>query len=112
MPRAQTHSGHRQVGQTGEKKIAAAVLVLQYPTVLCDSAAYLNNIYAGVQVDGSFGILAVLFILVGVKDVGAVGELRQVEVPPFEHLRFTAREKQVRVSDQRGLKTSQQRNVG
>lgn len=62
------------------------------PTILCDSAAYLNDIYAGVQVDGSFGVLAVLFVLVGVKAVGAVGELRQVEVPPFEHLRFTARD--------------------
>lgn len=56
------------------------------------SPVYLNNIYAGVQVDGSFGVLAVLLILVGVKDVGAVGELRQVEVPPFEHLQYTARE--------------------
>lgn len=54
------------------------------------STVYLNNIYAGVQVDGSFGVLAVLFILVGVEDIGAVGELRQVEVPPFEHLQFTA----------------------
>lgn len=60
--------------------------------MLCDSAAYLHDVYAGVQVDGSFSILAVLFILIGVKDVGAVGELRQVEVPPFEHLRFTVRE--------------------
>lgn len=56
------------------------------------SPVHLNNIYAGVQVDGSFGVLAVLLILVGVKDVGAVRELRQVEVPPFEHLQSTARE--------------------
>lgn len=47
---------------------------------------YLNNVYAGVQVDGPFGLLAVLLILVGVEDVGAIRELGQVEVPPFEDL--------------------------
>lgn len=52
---------------------------------------YLNDIYAGIQVDGSFCVLAVLLILVRVEDVGAIGELRQVEVPPFEHLQSRAR---------------------
>lgn len=53
---------------------------------------YLNDVDAGVQVDGSFGVFAVLLILIGVKDIGAVRELRQVEVSPFEHLRFTEME--------------------
>lgn len=52
---------------------------------------YLNNINAGVQVDGAFGFLAVLLVLVGVEDVGTVGELGQVEVSPFEHLKVTAK---------------------
>lgn len=47
---------------------------------------YLHHIDAGVQVDGSLGFLAVLFILVGVEDVRAVRELRQIEEPPFEDL--------------------------
>lgn len=51
---------------------------------------YLHNVDAGVKVDGSFGFLAVLFVLVGVEDVRAIGELRQIEVPPFEDLQYTA----------------------
>lgn len=71
------------------KKNPAAATVTAV-SLIASSPVYLNNVYAGVQVDGSFGVLAVLLILVGVEDVGAVGELRQVEVPPFEHLQFTA----------------------
>lgn len=63
-------------------------------SLMCSSRVYLHDVYAGVQVDGPFGVLAVLLVLVGVEDVGAVWELRQVEVPPLEHLQFTA--KQVR----------------
>lgn len=47
---------------------------------------HLNDVYTGVQVDGSFGVLAVLLILVGVEDVGAVRQLGQVEIPPLKHL--------------------------
>lgn len=50
---------------------------------------YLYDIDAGVKVDGSLGFLAVLFVLVGVEDVRAVGELRQIEEPPFEDLQYT-----------------------
>ena len=52
--------------------------------------AHLDNINARVEVDGAFGFFAVLLILVGVEDVGAVWELRQVEEPPFEYLQGTA----------------------
>lgn len=65
--------------RTHNKAAAAALLKV-----------YLNNINAGVQVDGAFGFLAVLLVLVGVEDVGTVGELGQVEVSPFEHLKVTA----------------------
>ncbi len=78
-----------------QKNKSSAATVFVVFSVLIDffrSPVYLNNVYAGVQVDGSFGLLAVLLVLVGVEDVGAVGELRQVEVPPFEHLQFTTME--------------------
>lgn len=52
-------------------------------------AFYLGDIDAGVQIDGAFGFLAVFLIFVGVEDVGAVGELRQVEISALEHLKFT-----------------------
>ena len=48
---------------------------------------YLNDIDAGVQVDGALAVLVVLLVLVGVEDVGAVGELGQVEVPPLKGLK-------------------------
>lgn len=74
------------------REVAAASDIAVFLDVVFSSLAYLNNIYAGVQVDGSFGFLAVFLILVGVEDVGTVRELRQVEVPPFEHLQFTTME--------------------
>ena len=52
----------------------------------------LNDIYTGVQVDGPFGVLALLLILVGVEDVRAVRQLGQVEIPPLKHLRARGRE--------------------
>lgn len=58
--------------------------------ILSPQPPYLHNIDAGVKVDGSFGFLAVLFVLVGVEDVRAIGELRQIEVPPFEDLQYRA----------------------
>lgn len=64
---------------------------------------YLHNIDAWVKVDGSFGFLAVLFVLVGVEDVRAIGELRQIEVPPFEDLQYTAVDDKSVVADWRGM---------
>lgn len=49
---------------------------------------YLHNIDAGVEVDRSLGFLAVLFVLVGVEDVRAIGELGQIEESPFEDLQY------------------------
>lgn len=72
----------------------AAVLNCAFDvSLILFSPSYLNDVYAGVQVDGSFGVLAVLLILVGVENVGAIRELGQVEVPPFEHLHFTVTER-------------------
>lgn len=47
---------------------------------------YRNHIDTRVQVDGAFGLFTVLFIFVGVENVGTIRELRQVEIPPLEHL--------------------------
>lgn len=70
---------------------------------LCLPPPYLHDIDAGVKVDGSFGFLAVLFVLVGVEDVRAIGELRQIEVPPFEDLQYKAVDDRSVVADRRGV---------
>jgi len=71
-------------------KSCCRILICAFDSFL--PQVYLNNIYTGVQIDRAFGFLAVLLILVRVEDVRAIRELRQVEVPSFEHLQFTAKD--------------------
>lgn len=53
---------------------------------MCTDKEYRHHVDTGVQVDGAFGLFKVLLIFVGVENVGTVRELRQVEIPPLEHL--------------------------
>lgn len=53
---------------------------------MLQQVSHLDNIDAGIQKDAAFGLLGGLFILVGIQDVGAVRQLRQVEISSLEHL--------------------------
>lgn len=55
------------------------------------ASTYLNHTHTGVQEDGSFGFFGDLLIFVEVQVIGAVAELRQVEIPPLEGLRQKCR---------------------
>lgn len=50
-------------------------------------SAYLNYTHAGVQENGSFGLLGDLLIFVEVQIVRAIPELGQMEIPPLEWLK-------------------------
>ena len=62
---------------------------------------YLDHVDAGVQVDGSFGLLGGLLILVEVEVVGAVAQLGQMEVPPLEGLKPRPDERALERGDER-----------
>lgn len=49
-------------------------------------STYLDHTHAGVQEDGSFGLLGDLLIFVEVQVIGAVPELGQVEISPLKGL--------------------------
>lgn len=91
MPRCESSAGVAKIRSNEQRKVCYRLSTVDFYRII-SFAVYLNDIYARVQVYGAFGFLAVFLVLVGVEDVGAVRELRQVEVPPFEHLHVQERE--------------------
>ena len=66
-----------------------------------ETGLYLDHAHAGVQEDGSFGLLGDLLILVEVEVVGAVPQLGQMEIPPLEGLKQRPDQSSIERGDER-----------